>query len=112
LGPSPPTEKSWWISVLDDKIAAVARHHHGRNGTLCSAPDLDHFVDPDEMVFHPLAAVETGGAGFLDDRLEMAVVHIAEHTSKIAAGPEFIARRIGAADRFKGCDFVIHSFGF
>ena len=62
------------------------------------APDLDHFVDPDEMVFHPLATVETGGAGFLDDRLEMDVVHIAEHASKIAAGSEFVACRVGAAD--------------
>jgi len=62
------------------------------------APDLDHFIDPDEMVFHPLAAVETSGVGFLNERLEMAVVHIAEHASKIAAGPEFVARRVGAAD--------------
>jgi len=83
-------------------MARISRHHHGRNGTLCPAPDLDHIVDSDEMVFHPLAAVETGGAGFLDDRMEMAVVHIAEHASKIAAGPEFIARQIGAPDFFKG----------
>ena len=56
------------------------------------------------MILYPLATVESGGAGFLDDRLEMAPVHIAEHASKIAAGPEFIARRIGAPDFFKGCD--------
>ncbi len=65
---------------------------------LCPAPDFDHIVDSDEMVFHPLADVETGGAGFLDDRLEMAAVHIAEHASKIAARPKFVARRVCAAD--------------
>ena len=31
---------------------------------------------------------------------------------EFAAGPEFVTRRIGAADRFKGCDFVTHSFRF
>jgi len=55
-------------------MARISRHHHGLERALRSAPDLDHIVDSDEMVFHPLAAVETGGAGFLDDRLEMAAV--------------------------------------
>jgi len=94
------------IGVLDDEVAGVARHHHGRDATLRTAADLDHFVDPDEMVFHLLPAVETGGAGLLDHRLEMAVIHVAEHTGKVAARPEFIARRIGAADLLKGCDTI------
>ena len=79
-------------------MARISRHHHGLERALRSAPDLDHFVDPDEMFFHPLAPVETGGVGRFDDRLEMAAVHIAEQASKIAAGPEFVACRVGAAD--------------
>jgi hypothetical protein len=81
-------------------MARISRHHHGLRRALRSAPDLDHFVDPDEMFFHPLAPVETGGVGRFDDRLEMAVVHIAEHAGKIAAGLEFIARRVGAVAGF------------
>ncbi len=52
---------------------------HGLRRALRSLADFDHIVDSDEMIVHPLATVETGGAGFVDDRLEMAVVHIAEH---------------------------------
>ncbi len=64
--------------------------------------DGDHFGDSDEMILHPLAAVETGGAGQLDDGLEIPVVLIAKHLGKIPAGPEFVARRIRPADSFKG----------
>ena len=90
-------------------MARISRHHHGLRWALRSLADFDHIVDSDEMVFHPLAAVETGSAAFS----MTAAVHIAEHASKIAAGPEFIARRLGAADevaewldqsRTPGCD--------
>jgi hypothetical protein len=84
---------------------------HGLRRALRSLADLDHIVDSDEMIVHPLAAVETGGAGFLDDRLEMTVVHIAENAGEVAAGPEFAARRVSAADGFKGCDFVVQNSG-
>jgi len=60
------------------------------------------------MILHPLAAVETGGAGGLDDGLEIPVIGVAQDLGEIPAGPEFIARRIGAADFFKGGDFVAH----
>ena len=79
-------------------MARISRHHHGLERALRSHADFDHFVDPDKMVFHPLATVEKGGAGQFDDHLEMAAVHIAEHASKFAAGPEFVACRVGAAD--------------
>ena len=58
------------VGVLDDEVAGVARHHHRLHGALPALPDHDHFVDSDEMILHPLAAVATGGAGLLDDRLE------------------------------------------
>jgi hypothetical protein len=85
------------ISVLDDEVAGVARHHHGFCRALCSLADFDHIGDLNEMILYSLATVETGGAGRFDDGLEMAVVHIAEFAGKIAAGPEFIARRVGEA---------------
>jgi|GEM_PF-6312207 len=56
--------------------------------------------------------VETGGASGLDDGLEIPVICVAEHEGKVAAGPEFVSRRIGAADFLKGCDFVTHGFRF
>jgi hypothetical protein len=31
-------------------MARISRHHHGRNGTLRSAPDLDHIGDLNEMI--------------------------------------------------------------
>ena len=64
------------------------------------------------MVVHPLAAVETGGAGGLDDGLEIPVIGVAEHFGEVAAGPEFVACRVGAADGFKWGDFLAHGFGF
>ena len=78
-------------------MARISRHHHGLRRALCSLADFDHIGDLNEMILYSLATFETGGAGRFDDRLEMAVVHIAEHASKIAAGPEFVARRVGAA---------------
>ena len=56
------------------------------------------------MILYSLAAVETGGAGRFDDGLEIPVIRISKNLGKIAAGPEFVTRRVGAADRFKGCD--------
>ena len=96
------------ISVLDDEVAGVARHHHGLERTLGTATDLDHFGDVNEMVLYALAAVETGGAGLLHHGFKIAVVVITEHAGEVAAGPEFVARRIRAADGFKGSDVVIH----
>ena len=60
------------------------------------------------MILHPLPAVETGGAGGLDDGLEIPVVRVAEHLGEVPAGPEFIARRVRPADGFEGGDFVAH----
>ena len=99
------------IGVLDDEVAGVAGHHHGLHGALPALPDLDHLVGSDEMILHPLAAVEAGDAGLLDDRLKMTVVHVAKHAGKIAAGPEFVARRIRPTDGFKGSDFLAHGGG-
>lgn len=45
-------------------------------------------------------------------KLEIPVIRTDEHAGKIAARPEFIARRVGAADGCKGCDFVTHSSRF
>lgn len=63
-----------------------------------AAPDLDHFVDIDEMVIHPLAAVETGKFGFLEDLLEIAVVGVSQYPREIAAGPMFVSGRVYAFD--------------
>ena len=60
------------------------------------------------MIVHPLAAVKAGGAGGLDDGLEIPVIGLAEDLGKVAVGPEFIARRVRPADGFKGCDFFAH----
>ena len=79
---------------------------------LGSAADLDHLVDSDEMVFDPLAAVETGGSGLLDDHLEVAVIHVPKHTSKIPTGPEFVSRLVGLADFFEKSDFLAHGLTF
>ncbi len=78
-------------------MARISRDHHGPRRALRSLADFDHIVDSDEMIVHPLAAVEKGGAGRFDHRLEIPVIRIAEHAGKIAAGLEFIARRVGAA---------------
>jgi hypothetical protein len=100
-----------WISVLYDEVAGVARHHHGLRRALCSLADFDHIGDLNEMILYSLATVETGGAGRFDDGLEIPVIRVAENLGEVPTGPEFIARRIGAADRFKGCDFVVHNSG-
>jgi hypothetical protein len=97
------------IGVLNDEVAGVARHHHCLERTLCSAANLDHLVGSDEMVFHPLAAVKTGGFRLRDDGLKSAVIHVAQNLGEIPAGPEFIARRVGAADGFERCDVLVHS---
>lgn len=87
-----------WIGVLDDEVAGVAGRHHGLELALRSAADLDHFGDLNEMVLHPLAAVETGGAGGLDDGLEIPIIGVIEHFGEVPAGPELVARRVGAED--------------
>ena len=92
------------ISVLDDEVAGVARHHHGLRRALCSLADFDHIGDLNEMILYSLAAVETGGAGRFDDGLEISVIRIAKNLGEVPAGPEFITRRVSAADRFKGRD--------
>jgi len=56
------------------------------------------------MIIHPLPAVETSGSGGLDDGLGIPVIRVAKHLGKVPAGPEFIARRVGAADLLKGGD--------
>lgn len=99
------------IGVLDDEVAGVARHHYGLQFTLSAAADFDHLVGSDEMVFYPLAAVGAGGFRLYDDGFKMAVVHVGEHARKVAAGPIFVARRVGAADGFKRGDFLAHVNG-
>jgi len=46
------------------------------------------------MVLHPLAAVETGGAGGFDDGLGVPVIGVSKDFGEVPAGPEFVARRI------------------
>lgn len=63
------------------------------------------------MVIHPLPAIETSGAGGLNDSPEIPVVGVAQHPRKITAGPEFISCRIGAADvLMRSMDWVKESF--
>jgi hypothetical protein len=73
-----------------------------RRSSVRAAPDLDHFVDIDEMVIHPLAAVETGKFGFLEDLLEIAVVGVSQYPREIAAGPMFVSRGIHTLDALEG----------
>ena len=54
-----------------------------------------------------LIVAETGGAGRLDNGLEVSVIGVAEPASKVAAGPEFIARRVGSANGFKRGEGVV-----
>ena len=99
------------IGVLDDEVASIARHRHGLQFTLRAAADFDHLVGSDEMILHPLPTVEKGGAGLLDDRLNMAVVHIVEHAGKVSAGSELVVRRIGPANGFERGDCLAHVKG-
>lgn len=97
-----------WIGVLNDEIAGVAGHHYGLRRSPRSLADLDHIGDVNEMILHPLPAVETGGAGVLDDGLEIPVVGVIEDFGKVSAGPEFVARWIGAADGLEWGDWLAH----
>ena len=54
------------------------------------------------MILHPLTAVETGGAGRLDDGLEPPIIRVAENFGKVTASPEFAALWIGPTDDLKG----------
>lgn len=104
------------VGVLDDEVACIPRHEHGLGRAHGSLADLDHVGDFNEMIVHPLAAVETGRAGFFHDGFKVAVVAVAEHTGEIAAGPILVARVVGAADLLKrgrraGGEFVGHGWG-
>ena len=55
-----------------------------------------------------MAAVETSGAGGLNDGLEIPVIGVIEHFGEVPAGPELVARRVGAADRLEWRDLVAH----
>ena len=72
------------VGVLDDLVAGIAGHHRGLNRSLSALADPDHFGDPNEMILHPLAAVETCGAGRLDDGLEVPIIRIAEDCGEVA----------------------------
>jgi len=63
------------------------------------------------MVLYSLATVETGGVGGFDDGLKISVVRVAQDAGEVAAGPVFVARRVGAADGCKRGDFVAHGDG-
>ena len=96
--------------VGDFEVAGVAQHHHSLERTLRTAADFDHFGDLNEMVFHALATVETGGAGGLDDGLKIAVIGVIEHFGEVPARPELVARRVGAADGLEWRDLLAHGF--
>jgi hypothetical protein len=98
-----------WIGILDDQITGIARHHDRWHRTLATFADFDHIGDLNEMILHPLAAAETGSAGGLDNGQEIPIIRVAEHPGKVAAGSEFVTRRIGAADLLEGGDFVTHN---
>ena len=101
-----------WIGVLDDEVAGVTGHHHRLHRPLATLADFDHLVGSDEMILHLLTAVDAGGFGLRDDGLKVTVIDVAEHLGKVAAGPEFVARRVSAADGFKGSNFLVHGFRF
>ena len=96
------------IGVLDDEVAGVAGHHHGLERALGTAADLDHLVGADEMVFNPLSAVDTGCFCLRDDCFKVTVIHVAEDFGEVPARPEFVARRICAADGLERRDLVVH----
>lgn len=73
---------------------------------------LDHIGDLNEMVLHPLTAVEASRAGGFDHGLEIPIVCIAEHLGKVPTGPEFVTGRIGAADGFEGRGIGGHGWEF
>jgi len=62
--------------------------------------DFDHIGDFNEMILHPLAAIETGRAGGLDDGLKVTVVGLAKHFREVSAGqnslPAGLIRRIAS----------------
>ncbi len=86
------------IGVLDHQIPGIAGQHHCFHRTLPALADLDHFVDFNEMIFHALAAVETGGSRLLNHRLEIAVIRVFQDAGEFARGPEFRAGGIDALD--------------
>ena len=74
-----------WVRVLNDEVAGVAGEHHDFQNSPSTAADFDHLVGTDQMVLHPLSAVDAGGAGFLDDALKVAVIYIAQDLGQVAA---------------------------
>jgi hypothetical protein len=61
-------------------------------------PTADHFGDVNEMIFHAVPTVETRQLSVLQNSLEVAIVTIAKHLGKVAAGPRFHPRIIRPAD--------------
>ena len=72
------------------------------------AVDLLPLGDVNEMILDALAAVETGGAGLRDNRLEIAVVGVVQHAGEVAAGPEFVAGGVDPADSLERGHFAAH----
>jgi hypothetical protein len=50
------------------------------------------------MIFHAVPTVETRQLSVLQNSLEVAIVTIAKHLGKVAAGPRFHPRIIRPAD--------------
>ena len=68
-----------------------------RGGSIAH-PRFDHIGGVNEMILDPLAAVEEGRVGLLDNLLEGPVVRVSKHGSEVTARPELVARVVGAAD--------------
>jgi hypothetical protein len=96
------------ICVLNHKVTGIAGHHHGLHRTLSAFANFDHIGDFNEMILHPLAAVEACRAGGFDHGLKVAIIRVAEHFGKVPTGPEFVASGIRAANGFKGCGGIGH----
>jgi len=62
------------ISILDEQVAGVARHLHGRNLPLSAFADSDHFRDITEMIGHFAPTFEAGLLGFLNYCLEIVTL--------------------------------------
>jgi hypothetical protein len=90
------------IGILDDEVAGITGHHHCFDRALPPFTDLDHFGDFNEMIVHPLPAVETGHARPFDDRFKITVVVVVQDSGEVPTGPELIACGIDSADLCKG----------
>ena len=54
------------------------------------------------MVVNGMGTVKTGGSGFMDNLLEIAVIGVTQHLGKVTAGPEFDSGRFVRRIRSKG----------